>query len=47
MVGEIGFFFSIDADYRQVKGFGVPKRGFCESKGQNGWHNRSLSLCPW
>ena len=31
MVGKTEFFFSIDADYTQVKGFGVPKRGFCES----------------
>ena len=45
MVGEMEFFFSIDADYTQVKGFGVPKRGFCESKGQNGWLKSPLLSC--
>ena len=28
VVGKTEFFFSIDADYTQVKDFGVPKRGF-------------------
>ncbi|MDY3111220.1 MAG: hypothetical protein SOW36_01075, partial [Porphyromonas sp.] len=27
VVGKTEFFFSIDADYTQVKDFGVPKRG--------------------
>ena len=45
VVGKTEFFFSIDADYTQVKDFGVPKRGFCESKGQNGWLKIPLLAC--
>lgn len=45
VVGKTEFFFSIDADYTQVKDFGVPKKGFCESKGQNGWLKIPLLAC--